>query len=87
MNTPFKKRESPITIEPIEKKENTNPFESRRTVQQPVKVTSESDRVKYTATMDKTLRKAVKIAAVNKNLQFSQYIEEALREKLQRDGY
>ena len=87
MNTPFKKRESPITIEPVEKKESTNPFESRRTVQQPVKTVAESDRVKYTATMDKALRKAVKIAAVNKNLQFSQYIEEALKEKLQREGY
>ena len=72
MNTPFKKRESPLSVG------------QRTTIQNH---TTEADRIKYTATMDKELRKAVKIAAVNKNLQFSQYIEEALREKLQREGY
>ncbi len=72
MNTPFKKRESPLS------------FDSKSTQTAQV---AEGDRIKYTATMDKELRKAVKIAAVNKNLQFSQYIEEALREKLQREGY
>lgn len=71
MNTPFKKRESPLS------------FDNKPVVNTP----SESDRVKYTATMEKELRQTVKIAAVKQNLQFSQYIEEALREKLQRDGY
>jgi|LFRM01.2.fsa_nt_gb hypothetical protein len=44
-------------------------------------------REKYTATMDKELRKKVKIAAVEKGIVFSQYIEEAVMEKLEREGY
>ncbi|MDD4000840.1 MAG: hypothetical protein PHX62_08140 [Bacilli bacterium] len=44
-------------------------------------------REKYTATMDRELRKKAKIAAVEKGIVFSQYIEEALIEKLEREGY
>ncbi len=44
-------------------------------------------REKYTATMDRALRKKVKIAAVEKGIVFSQYIEEAVIEKLEREGY
>ncbi|HHX80817.1 MAG TPA: hypothetical protein GX692_07120 [Acholeplasmataceae bacterium] len=44
-------------------------------------------REKYTATMDRALRKKVKIAAVEKGIMFSQYIEEAVIEKLEREGY
>lgn len=44
-------------------------------------------REKYTATMDRALRKKVKIAAVEKGIVFSQYIEEAVMEKLEREGY
>lgn len=75
MNTPFKKRENPIPVVPTSSKPA------------PVIQSSDNDRVKYTATMDKTLRINVKIAAAKKNLQFSQYIEEAVREKLEREGY
>ena len=44
-------------------------------------------REKYTATMERELRKKVKIAAVEKGIVFSQYIEEAAKEKLEREGY
>jgi hypothetical protein len=36
--------------------------------------------------MEKELRVRVKIAAAKKSLQFSQYIEEAVLEKLEREG-
>lgn len=68
---PFKKRENPLA--------EANPRQS---------VTKRAEtREKYTATMDKDLRKRVKIASVEKGIVFSQYIEEALIEKLEREGY
>lgn len=75
MNTPFKKRENPLSL-------GSKPAAAPTPVAAPA-----NDRVKYTATMEKELRIAVKIAATKKNLQFSQYIEEAVREKLEREGY
>lgn len=46
-----------------------------------------SDRDKYTATMDKDLRKRVKIASATKGVQLSTFIEEACYEKLEREGF
>jgi len=46
-----------------------------------------SVREKYTATMDRELRKRVKLASVEKNVDFSTFIEEALIEKLEREGF
>lgn len=43
-------------------------------------------RVKYTATMDVDLRRRLKIAAAQYDLQLSAFIEEACREKLEREG-
>jgi hypothetical protein len=43
--------------------------------------------VKYTATMERELRKRVKIAAIKKGVVFSQFIEEAVIEKLNREGF
>jgi len=72
VNTPFKKRENPLSL-------GSKPAAAPTPVAAPA-----NDRVKYTATMEKELRIAVKIAATKKNLQFSQYFEEAVREKLER---
>lgn len=44
-------------------------------------------RIKYTATMDSQLRKQLRIAAVNLEIDVSEYIERAVREKLEREGY
>jgi len=46
-----------------------------------------SSRDKYTATMDSELRKRVKIAAVKKGIVFSQFIEEAVLDKLDKEGF
>lgn len=43
-------------------------------------------REKYTSTMDRNLRRQIKIACVNRGIMFSEFIEEACREKLQREG-
>lgn len=112
MNTPFKKRTSPITnVQPTPVQQAPAPVQetvvieqqkviqaqpvqqpTRKTVQQPVYYqpqnnAREANREKYTATMEKDLRIRVKIAAAKKGIQFSQYIEEAVLEKLGREGY
>ncbi|MDD3191208.1 MAG: hypothetical protein PHP41_00485 [Bacilli bacterium] len=46
-----------------------------------------NDRDKYTATMDRDLRKRLKVAAAMKGVQVSTFIEEACAEKLEREGY
>mgnify|MGYP001170066105 CR=1 FL=1 len=43
-------------------------------------------REKYTATMEKELRRRVKIASAMKGVQVSTFIEEACLEKLEREG-
>ncbi|HEY8444993.1 MAG TPA: hypothetical protein VIK94_02570 [Bacilli bacterium] len=68
---------------------NTTPFKKRDnplaklTRRQSV----DNNRDKYTATMDKELRKRVKVAAAMKGMQLSTFIEEACEEKLEREGF
>ena len=112
MNTPFKKRTSPITnVQPAPVQQQQTPVQEtvvveqpkvtpvqpvqqpvRKTVQQPTYYQPQNNlrdanREKYTATMEKELRIRVKIAAAKKGMQFSQYIEEAVLEKMGREGY
>lgn len=80
----FKKRESPLTLnaeetKPEEKKVETPVIKKQVVVEEPKKV-------KYTAVMDQDLRIRIKIAAAKKNLQISEFIEEAVAEKLEREG-
>lgn len=46
----------------------------------------ENNKDKYTATMDRALRTQIKIACATKGIMFSQFIEDACREKLSREG-
>ena len=63
------------------------PFQKRENPLTPTtKQNRSTEKEKYTAVMEKDLRVRVKIAAVKKSLQFSQYIEEAVLEKLEREG-
>jgi len=84
MNTPFKKRESPLVLnsEPVVEKKTT----SIQTAPYQKKVVA-SSKVKYTAVMDNELRIRIKVASAKKNLQLSQFIEEAVLEKLEREGF
>ena len=118
MNTPFKKRNSPVTsvqptVAPVQEQtpkqvvvnepvvaQETVYVEQPKVVHQPVRKAvsqpvyyqtqnnlKDNNREKYTATMEKDLRIRVKIAATKKGMQFSQYIEEAVLEKMGREGY
>lgn len=71
----FKKRENPFD------KLNAKVTESKPKIKVQV-----AEREKYTATMDKHLRMRIKIAAVKKGKQLSEYIEEAVLQKLEREG-
>ena len=84
-STPFKKRNNPFA------EINSNPVVVEEPkpvvqVQQPKKTSEGNGREKYTATMEKSLRKRVKIAAATAGIQVSTFIEEACLEKLEREG-
>ena len=58
-----------------------------RAQKQVIAQVADLSREKYTATMDKDIRRRVKIACANKGVQFSQYIEEAVIEKMRKEGF
>jgi hypothetical protein len=70
---------------------NNFPFKKRENPMDMRATTADEEaapvRVKYTATMERELRKRVKIAAIKKGVVFSQFIEEAVIEKLNREGF
>ncbi len=95
MNTPFKKRTDPFkndaVVTPAEETVEKEPVREEKVVvapKQKVKVveTNDANREKYTATMDKNLRKRIKLAAIEAGVQVSTYIELACLEKLNREG-
>ena len=67
---------------------NGFPFKKRESplVTSTKPVVAPASRVKYTATMEKELRRRVKFAAAKRDIQISQYIEEAVLAKLESDG-
>lgn len=79
-------------------KKRTNPFERAGVVaEKPENITpatklshvvalDPAEREKYTATMDPNLRRRIKIACAMSGTMFSQFIEEACKEKLAREG-
>ena len=84
---------TPAEDEIEEENEEKNEIEvvekPQKVVQQPKKVVVEqefdNDRVKYTSTMDKKLRRQIKIVCAERGLLFAAFIEEACREKLRRE--
>lgn len=70
-------------------KKRENPFDklnAKVTETKPKVVVKTNQREKYTATMDTQLRMRIKIAAVKSGKQLSEYIEEAVLQKLEREG-
>ena len=63
------------------------PQPTYRPVNQKTMMQVDQSREKYTATMDKGVRRRVKIACANTGVQFSQYIEEAGIEKMRKEGF
>lgn len=98
MNTPFKKRTDPfaevktapepeqkVVSEPVREVVVEKVVEVQKPKQKVVAV-DDANREKYTATMDKALRKRVKLASIEAGVQVSTFIEQACLEKLAREG-
>lgn len=98
MNTPFKKRTNPMDLP--EQKSVESQQEVKPVVEEPVQAAPQpkpqarkqanevaSVKEKYTAVMDRQLRRRVKMASINLGLDYSSFIEQAVREKLTREGY
>lgn len=81
-STPFKKRNNPFA----DLGTSASIVEEKPAKVQVKKVVEEQNREKYTATMEKSLRKRVKIASAMAGIQVSTFIEEACKEKLEREG-
>ena len=88
----------PRNVEPVvEEYDEFEEFEEEIVVPQPkptpkpqkkvvVERELEKDRVKYTSTMDRKLRRAIKIICAERGLLFASFVEEACKEKLKREG-
>ena len=91
-STPFKKRNNPFSTggtsifdDTSDKEEKVEEKQKQVVQKQKEVVSNDANREKYTATMDKTLRKRVKVAAAMAGIQVSTFIEEACKEKLERE--
>lgn len=92
---PFKKRQNPLegnTVQPVHQEPEAVVQVQKpqpRTYSQPqrqVVAQEENNRLKYTATMDKDLHIRLKVAAAMSGIQISSFIEEAILEKLEKEG-
>lgn len=78
--TPVVKKVAP---KPVAK---TTPKPARSGSRNSVVYVESDDRLKYTATMDRELRRRIKIVCATREIMFSQFIEQACIEKLNREG-
>lgn len=88
---PVEVEEEEVNEEEIEEKNAYEVVERpKKVAPQPKKVVVEpefdNNRVKYTSTMDKKLRRQIKIVCAERGLLFAAFIEEACKEKLRREG-
>ena len=79
---------SKITSEEFEAEEEVVVVKTPVKKTKPVvkEVVESDDRVKYTSTMDRKLRRSIKIICAERGLMFATFVEEACREKLRREG-
>ena len=86
MNTPFKKRSDPFAdttpVREVEEKPVVQKVVEKKVITPKV----EENREKYTATMETSLRRRIKVASAMSGIQVSTFIEQACLEKLEREG-
>ena len=89
------KEEEPEIQEPeyvapvIEKQQRVQPrnsYSNSRSSRHKYIQPDNQDRSKYTSTMETSLRRKIKIVCATRGIMFSEFIEEACKEKLQREG-
>lgn len=74
---PFKKRTNPLESTPVQQ-QSPKPT--------PVQRDNSGNRIKYTATMETSLHRRLKVAAAMTGIQISTYIEEAVAARLDKEG-
>ena len=63
------------------------PQQTQRQVRKPVVETYDDViRDKYTSTMDRTLRRSIKVLCAQRGILFASFVEDACREKLRKEG-
>lgn len=75
-------------------KETLKPQIKQQTIKRPVRQTNrqqyypvdDANREKYTSTMDISLRRQIKIVCATRGIMFAKFVEDACREKLEREG-
>lgn len=91
-NDPFATKTTPVAEEqtkvatPSPVEEYVAPVPQKKVAKPVAQSTADEDREKYTATMEKSLRRRIKIAAAERGIQVSSFIEQACLEKLGREG-
>lgn len=80
--------EEVVEEEPVEEVVVVQRPQPKKQERKPVYVApvDSGDREKYTATMETNLRREIKIFCATRGIMFSEFIEQACLEKLQRDG-
>lgn len=73
-------------VKPVARNQSSQTKNSPRTPKARYVQQDELGRQKYTATMDENLRRRIKITCARRGIMFSQFIEDACREKLNREG-
>lgn len=73
-------------VKPAPKVRNNVQKVVARDTRQYYAATNEISRDKFTSTMETNLRRSIKIVCAQRGIMFAQFVEEACREKLQREG-
>ncbi|MBQ8292623.1 MAG: hypothetical protein IJX78_02300 [Bacilli bacterium] len=78
----------PVYEEPeyVEEPVYVAPKQERVVRRQPQSQPKKIEKVKFTSVMDPDIRRKVKIACATRGILFAQYLEDACREKLRREG-
>ena len=58
-----------------------------RQTQQYYNYKQETERDKFTSTMERSLRRSIKVVCAQRGIMFAQFVEEACRDKLEREGF
>ena len=80
--------QKPVYREPVYEEEEiyVAPKQERVVKKQTYAQTKKVEKEKFTSVMDPDIRRKIKIACATRGILFAQYIEDACREKLRREG-
>ena len=79
INEEFEQEEEEITY--------SRPVQTKKPVRKQVEEPQiDNNRVKYTSTMNRSVRRAIKILCAERGILFATFVEDACREKLRKEG-